>query len=308
LIESFFGEAGEEQFRLSAILPGWFENYLADGKDNPESTEFAERAIRYLRAYSKYNVFPLRYIMNRVPAVSQAPTSMTLPSRLGQARKTLTIAVDEEVDVPPTKVYPSWDVLDILDRYGDSGDICVIHCFCRHSRRLAGDPCRFGIPSESCITLGEHAGHLARYGLGRLVSKGEALEIVERAEKKGAVHQLFYERHDMRLPEIAICNCCWDCCGMLGPYNRGDLPTSVISFYYSQTSDVSSCTTCGVCERYCPVSAITMVDDRPIVKQEICIGCGQCELKCPSGVFTLRYKERKVFLPVQKKSAVRIPS
>jgi ferredoxin len=308
LIESFFDEDGKEQFRLPGILPGWFENYLSDGKDNHESNEFARRALSYIESYSKYNVFPLRFILNRMPLVSKASTSIAIPLQSSEAKKTVTIDVDQAVDVPITKVYPTWDVLEILDRHGDSNDICVIHCFCRHSRRLTDEPCRFDVPSESCITVGEHAGYFARYGLGRLISKEEALEIIKQSEKKGVVHQLFYERHDMRRPEIAICNCCWDCCGTLGSYNRGILPTSVKSFYYSQISDVSLCDGCGVCERYCPVNAITMIAERARINQEICIGCGQCEIKCPRGVFRLHHRERVVFLPVQAKSKVRIAS
>ena len=308
LIESSIDENGRERFRLPAILPGWFENYLSDGKSSPESKEFAGRAHRYIESFSKYNIFPFRSLLNRMPAVSKTATSIAIPTQSSRAKKTVTIDVDQAVHVPLTKVYPSWDVVEILDRHGDSNKICVIHCFCRHSRRLTGEPCRFDIPSESCITVGKHAGHLARYGMGRLISRNEALEIIKQAEEKGAVHQLYYERHDIGQPEIAICNCCWDCCGVLGPYNRGILPASVKSFYYSEISDSSLCKSCGVCERYCPANAITMVNERPRLNTERCIGCGQCEIKCPNGVFTLRYREREVFLPVQKKSKVRLGS
>jgi ferredoxin len=306
LTESFFDADGDECFQLPGILPGWFEHHLSDGKSSPEAREFAARAVRYIESFSKYNVFPLRYFLNRLPSVSKAPTCMGIPSQSGTARRTVVIDVDQGIPVAPTKVHPSWDVLEILDRHGDRNDICLINCFCRHSRRLIGDPCRFDIPSESCISLGIHAGYLSRYGLGRLISKRQAIEIVQEAEKKGAVHQLYYEKHDMSLPEIALCNCCWDCCGFLGSYNRGVVPASVRSFYCARISDLSLCKGCGVCERYCPSNAITLVDQKVRLKPKLCIGCGQCEIKCPRGVFRLHPSERNVLLPVQRKSKVRI--
>ncbi len=44
------------------------------------------------------------------------------------------------------------------------------------------------------------------------------------------------------------------------------------------TEDVS----CTACSRKCPVKAITIVADFPVVNRDICIGCGACEHVCPS--------------------------
>ncbi len=308
LIEIYFDEDGKEHFQLPAIAPGWFEHHLSAGRDTPETREFARRVDNYIQSFSKYNIFPLRFFANRISITSKTARSIALPSQSCISKKTVTIDVDHEVDVPVTKVYPTWDVLELIEKYGDRNEICVIHCFCRHYHELIDEPCRFNIPSESCITIGKFTKYLAKYGLGRMISKEEALEIIKQAEKKGAVHQLFYEKEDMDLPEIAICNCCWDCCGVLGPYNRGTLPALVKSYYVSQVSDESSCDGCGRCEKYCPVNNISIIDKKVNIGSERCIGCGQCEIKCPNSVITLNYKEREVFLPIQKKSKLRITS
>jgi len=42
------------------------------------------------------------------------------------------------------------------------------------------------------------------------------------------------------------------------------------------------CTACGMCEKYCPVSAIS-VEEHAEIDYSVCIGCGQCIVMCPTG-------------------------
>ena len=117
---------------------------------------------------------------------------------------------------------------------------------------------------------------------------------------------MFHESENVDTPEVAICNCCWDCCGVLGSYNRGILPLYFKSYYQAQISDHSLCTGCGTCEEHCPVGAITVIEDISHINIEKCIGCGQCEFQCPEDIITMIPKEREVFLPIQKRSEARI--
>jgi ferredoxin len=39
---------------------------------------------------------------------------------------------------------------------------------------------------------------------------------------------------------------------------------------------------CNVCERHCPVKAIVLINNIPVVDAAKCIGCGACENLCPS--------------------------
>ena len=132
--------------------------------------------------------------------------------------------------------------------------------------------------------------------------------MVRELQAKGAVHQVFHKDEDVNNPELAICNCCWDCCGVFGSYNRGILPLNLHSYYEAQLRDPSLCIGCATCVDFCPVHAIAMVEDKCKIDPATCIGCGQCEIHCPEEAISLNENERRVFLPLKKKSEARIRS
>lgn len=44
--------------------------------------------------------------------------------------------------------------------------------------------------------------------------------------------------------------------------------------------DIEKCVGCRQCYRACPVSAITMQNNKAVIDYEVCIGCGQCVAAC----------------------------
>jgi Pyruvate/2-oxoacid:ferredoxin oxidoreductase delta subunit len=104
-----------------------------------------------------------------------------------------------------------------------------------------------------------------------------------------------------------ICNCCWDCCGVLGNYSRGNIPFLLKSYYVAEMLDEEACNQCGECELYCPVGAIALTDEGMAeIKPEMCCGCGLCASHCPEQAIQLKPFERDVFLPVLEPSQRRV--
>jgi ferredoxin len=297
-----------EEFSLSGIMLGWFEIYLCDGEVTPEKKEFARRLDALFKSWGRLNVFPLRIFLNRMYQKNAAPLqSIAAAGGTGKKASSTTIPVGETILVEPMKVYPAKRVQELIEKHGASGSIAVVHCFCRHYHKMIDEPCRFEIPTQSCMVIGPLSHQAVKYGAGRFISKEEASSLIRSLERKGTVHQVFHENEDVNQPEIAICNCCWDCCGVLGSYNRAILPLRLKSYFEAQLPDVSLCNACSTCVGFCPVQAITLTDDKAGIDARKCIGCGQCELQCPEGAITLVPHERVVLLPLPKRSQARIP-
>jgi ferredoxin len=307
LIWTQYTQEQEELYVLAPILVGWFEMFLSDGADTPQKREFARRVDGLFQSWGNFNVFPFRNLWNyHTQKKSRSHRRVVIPQETKERVQTIQVDVHQPIKIPEIRVYPTQSVFELIEKYGDKNQIAVVHCFCRQWRKFMGESCRFGHGDESCIVLGSFTKYVVNYGIGRYIEKEEALAIIEDVQQKGAVHQVFHEREDLDLPEIAICNCCWDCCGIIGSYSRGLIPLRCRAYYVAQIADESRCTGCGLCVKFCPVRAVTVVDKKCRLDGAKCIGCGQCALQCPEGVITLAYEEREVALPLEKKSQARI--
>ena len=299
-------ESDAKCYELAPMLVGWFELQLCGGEETAEKKEFARRLEHGFRSWQRYNVFPLRVLQNQFflkkDSAGQRIAAFASSTPTG---KTRTITVNKTLKPPFDNVYPAGDVLELIDRHGKENDIALMHCFCRQWRKLVDDPCRFDYPPESCITIGPITGYVVRYGFGRSVSKEKALAVIEQTREAGAVHTVFYEKDNLQNPAIGICNCCPDCCGLLGSYNRGVFPLKFKSTFRAVVVDGNRCSGCGLCEAYCPVEAISLSAGTPEVDGQRCIGCGQCRYQCPENIFRLEIDERIVKLPLKKISAAR---
>ncbi len=307
LIWTRYTEEGEELYVLAPILLGWFEMYLSDGGDTPQKREFASRVSHLFDSWGKFNIFPIRGLWNyHTRNRSRSHKRIVIPQETNERFKTVQIEVNQPVKIQETRIYPARSVFELIDEYGGKNQIAVVHCFCRQMRKFTGESCRFKHSDESCIAIGEITKYAVKYGIGRFIGREEALEIIGEVQEKGAVHQVYNEREDLDEPELAICNCCWDCCGVIGSYNRGFLPMRFRSYYLAQVADDSACTGCGACVKYCPVRAVSVVNKKSRIDENRCIGCGQCEFQCAERCISLVYGEREVILPLMKKSEARI--
>lgn len=297
-----------ESYRLNAIVVGWYEVMMHYLVGKPEENKFSEKSDEYFRFGAKFNVAPLRNVQNAVFRHILKPTQdagiMEPATQCKNKRKI--IPINTVVAAPTTQVYPTSFINRIIEEFGDKNSIYVLPCVCRRGARNLGNSCDHEMPEESCIAFGGVAKELADWGYGRFVNKAEAMEILKVGRDKGAVHSVLHERDDHRLPVIAICNCCWDCCGILKSYNMGAVPLKYKSYFQARIKDESNCKGCNNCERYCPTTAMRVIDNKATLNSDKCIGCGQCAFQCRQNNIELIPNERIVYLPLLKKSEIRI--
>ena len=165
--------------------------------------------------------------------------------------------------------------------------IVALDCPCRSSRE---DPC---YPLDVCLIVGDpfasfiHEHHPEK---SRLVSSGEAMEILQAEHERGHVSHAFFK--DAMLNRFyAICNCCACCCGAFQAHRTGT-PMLIASGFTAEINDYL-CEGCGTCQEFCQFSAIQIVDQRAIIDREACFGCGVCVDKCPNNLIVLELDPQK---------------
>jgi Na+-translocating ferredoxin:NAD+ oxidoreductase RNF subunit RnfB len=88
-----------------------------------------------------------------------------------------------------------------------------------------------------------------------------------------------------------MCNCCGDCCGVLGAVKKFPKPADLVFSNYQAAVNRESCTGCEICLDRCQMDAITMTDDVSAeVNLDRCIGCGLCVTTCPADAIRLSAK------------------
>jgi len=299
---------GKEEYRLNAIALGWYEAMMHYLVGKPQEKEFSKKWNEFFEFFQKFNFFPLRNLQNIVlrPFIKPSQDAAIMNPATKGKNKRKTIPINAEISSPDSKVYPTFYVNELIEEFGDQDAISVFPCVCRHGKSLLGSSCGHEMPRESCIAFGNMANAWTSWGYGRKVSKAEAFDILKEVREKGAVHSVIHERDDYSLQALAICNCCWDCCGILKPYNMGIMPLRYKSSYIARIKDDADCKGCGNCEKYCPTTAMKLKEKKVTFNSDICIGCGQCAFQCRQNNIELVPNERMVYLPVLKKSECRV--
>ncbi len=72
--------------------------------------------------------------------------------------------------------------------------------------------------------------------------------------------------------------------------------------------DVTRCTDCGACVEVCPVEAITLVDGKARIDEELCTGCGACVDACPEGAIQPVAQGELILAPERPAPTVYRPS
>ncbi len=168
--------------------------------------------------------------------------------------------------------------------------IVVAPCICRKEHRMAGNGCDY--PLEVCLTFGTGASYYEENGLGRSISRQEALEILQKGMDAGLVLQPGNSQKPLN-----ICMCCGCCCQILKNLKKMDRPAELVCSSYHARVVPENCTACGLCAERCHMDAIS-VEDTAVVDLQRCIGCGVCVAGCQFDALALEAKpEQERWVP-----------
>jgi Pyruvate/2-oxoacid:ferredoxin oxidoreductase delta subunit len=168
---------------------------------------------------------------------------------------------------------------EMVDR---NSSFCIIDpCACRQDAELQGRGC--GRPKDVCAVLGKLADIAIDKGFAKKISREQFLEAKMRASEAGCVNLV----DNVKDPLLA-CSCCGCCCGFLTMLNTYNIPTLIVQSHFEAVLAADKCSGCGLCEKFCPMNAVTMNDKKAVIDYARCIGCGVCVLKCKDGALTLR--------------------
>jgi len=197
------------------------------------------------------------------------------------------VPVNKAVDHSLQAVFSYDQMTEVVNK---AGKIAVVHCPCRQAARLLTDTkCTHTL--EVCLKFNKMAEFAIERGLGRELTKKEALEKIRLAEEEGLIHFVDNCQEEVQ----HNCNCCSCCCWNVAPIKKGRIPRDqLMATYFLRTTDEAICTGCGQCAKDCPLEIITMQDGTPVIDENVCIGCGVCLLHCPTDAAKLKTKDATV--------------
>lgn len=165
---------------------------------------------------------------------------------------------------------------DMRGLIAESNSFQLMDCICRKKKRIQGDGCDHSI--NNCMVFFKEEGALDYHHFGgKVVSREEALKVLEETEKEGLVHCTYNTRDN----HVWVCNCCPCCCDLLVGLNKYKSPNLLTGSNFVASINQEECDECGVCADRCPTDAITY-EEGYSVQPERCIGCGVCVPSCPT--------------------------
>ena len=239
----------EKQYILPMFVPGSAEFFNMNKQqiaDHPEVTAFFERMT----------FLPLEHI-----------TAMVPPGGAGIGMHVIPVekAIETENRSADIEHISHW-----LKKY--DGKYAASPCSCRMSRAVMGEGCGDD-PDDWCIGVGDMADYLVETNKGHYVTYDEVMQILQKAEDNGFVHQITNIDGENKI--FAICNCNVNVCNALRTSQLFNTPNMSRSAYVARV-EPENCVACGRCVEYCPAGAVKLgqklcTKDGPITypKQEL---------------------------------------
>jgi Pyruvate/2-oxoacid:ferredoxin oxidoreductase delta subunit len=251
------GKLNEEEFySLPPFVPGIFEYQFLRGTRTERDVKLAKLIHKYKEALNA---------IRGIPKISFPPTRV--------------IPVDEKV-AAGNKIH----TYDQLSAYVEKSEpISVGTCYCRHEAELIDENDTCGKPNEVCMQFGRGARFVIDTGMGREISKKEALEILKSSEEQGLVH-CSSNHQDIDF----VCNCCADHCVILKTALAQPKPGLALNSGFEPSIDQEECIVCEVCIDNCPAKALAMSEEEILqLDLDRCFGCGVCATSCPTDAIRL---------------------
>jgi electron transport complex protein RnfB len=187
--------------------------------------------------------------------------------------------VPVERSLEPSRLSTRGDMRALVAR---ADVIAVSRCVCRVQQKLLGRGCAQS--EEACFQFGRRARQVAANGSGRIVTREEALAMLERCERAGLVSLAFVAEGGG-----GLCNCCGDCCLVLRAIKLRPAPARGVSADHRVEVNPESCSACSACLGRCQMEALYLGEAGvPEVDRNRCIGCGLCVTTCPERALSLR--------------------
>ena len=255
------GDKEVKYYANAAFVIGMFEYQLK---------RLTKELIKDTKEYFKEAFFEKVYNQTKIPQLRTIPIEQS---------------IDHEQSI---STYD--DMRALIENSG--GTIAVAECICRKIKDLLGEPCKKTDVREICFSIRRAAESDIEKGLGKEITKKEALEILEKVEEAGLVLQPGNSQRPM-----CICCCCGCCCEVLTNQKKFAEPAQFFATNYYAEVDPDLYIGCGICEERCNMDAIILEDGISRVDMSRCIGCGACVPTCTSEAIKLHKKEKEIVPP-----------
>ncbi|TFF87235.1 MAG: 4Fe-4S dicluster domain-containing protein [Promethearchaeota archaeon] len=276
-------KSGKTRFSMMPIMPGLFEFYFVAGKGEniKEAAKVFHEVVDlgllnewYNSRYPFFRTVPSSSLSNKIPTTDTKSDSTT-------------IEIDQQVD-SHHKILIYEDILKYIE---EASSITVVNCACRTTAALLGDKC--DKPLDVCMALNFASEALNAYGLGKNLTKEEAIQTLKRAEDHGLVHTVINSAG--LNSQMFICNCCTCHCGVLSGLTQFNNPNAFARSNFRPEIDKTICKMCEKCVEICPMDAMwhhwphnkELSDEFIAIKDNRCIGCGLCAHHCPTNAIKM---------------------